>query len=187
MKSINWFFLMCLFAAQQSVVVASAIYHWQWWTHTDEVIVFHPWRALSVYDEDSLVTDLPGRKRETMVVRHQKITLVSKTNQHATRQWDSPSRRLRGIKCHFQVFHSRTFVALSLSLSLSLRSRACACSLIVRSLSFLCTILKASVVEFPPCFASTLGSHTGNTCRRESFCSSFCLLFTFALLFLFFL
>jgi hypothetical protein len=52
-----------------------------------------------------------------MVVRHQKITLVSKTNHHATRQRDSPSRRLRGIKCHFQVFHSRTFVALSLYLS----------------------------------------------------------------------
>jgi hypothetical protein len=34
-----------LFAAQQSVV-ASAIYHWQWRNNTDEVIFFHPWRAL---------------------------------------------------------------------------------------------------------------------------------------------
>jgi len=93
---------------------------------------------------------------------------------------------ITGNKMSFPSFPLQNFRG-ALSLSLSLRSRACACSLIVRSLFFLCTILKASVVESPPCFASILGSHTVNSCRRESFCSSFCLLFTFALLCLFFL
>jgi hypothetical protein len=184
MKSINWFFLICLLHSKVSLPVLFIIDSVK--TTRMKLIFFHPWRALSVYDEDSLVTDLPDRKRETMFVRHQEITLVWETNQHATRQRDSPSRRLRGIKCHFQVFHSRTFVALSLYLSLASLPRL-RLLFDCEKLFFLCTILKASVVEFPPCFASIIGSHTVNSCRRGSFGSSFCLLFTFALLCLFFL
>ncbi len=186
LDEINQLIFPHLFAAQQSVV-ASAIYHWQWRNNTDEVIFFHPWRALfclwwglTGYRPTGSETRNDGRSSSENNAR-----LKDESACDTSARFAFPS--ITGNKMSFPSFPLQNFRgALSLSLSLSLRSRACACSLIVRSLFFLCTISKASVVEFAPCFASILGSHTVNSCRRESFCSSFCLLFTFALLCLFF-